>query len=55
MRVSRVTRRIQGLAMKFSYILTGALVASTVMLADWAVAAPLGHSFGMRADHMAPV
>jgi len=41
--------------MKFSYILTGALVASTVMLADWAVAAPLGFSFGMRADQMAPV
>ena len=39
---------------KLSYIFTGALVAASVMVADWAVAAPLGASL-MRADQMAPV
>jgi lipoprotein-anchoring transpeptidase ErfK/SrfK len=41
---------------KFSYVLTGALVASTVMFADWATAAPLSlfPNFA-RADQMAPV
>jgi len=38
-----------------SHILTGALVASAVMFADWATAAPLGYAFGMRSDQMAPV
>jgi lipoprotein-anchoring transpeptidase ErfK/SrfK len=38
-----------------SQIITGALVASAVMFADWAVAAPLGYSHGMRSDQMAPV
>jgi lipoprotein-anchoring transpeptidase ErfK/SrfK len=38
-----------------SHIITGALVASAVMFADWAVAAPLGYSLHMRADQMAPV
>ena len=41
---------------KLSYIFTGALVAATVMVADWAVAAPLSLSHNlMRADQMAPV
>ena len=41
---------------KISHILTGALVASAVMFADWATAAPLGGTYGMmRADQMAPV
>ena len=41
---------------KLSYIFTGALVAASVMVADWAVAAPLGTSHNlMRADQMAPV
>ena len=39
---------------KLSYIFTGALVAASVMVADWAVAAPLGASL-MRGDQMAPV
>jgi lipoprotein-anchoring transpeptidase ErfK/SrfK len=39
---------------KLSYIFTGALVAASVMVADWATAAPLGASL-MRADQMAPV
>jgi lipoprotein-anchoring transpeptidase ErfK/SrfK len=38
-----------------SHIITGALVASAVMFADWALAAPLGYSLSMRADQMAPV
>ena len=29
---------------KLSYIFTGALVAASVMVADWAIAAPLGAS-----------
>jgi lipoprotein-anchoring transpeptidase ErfK/SrfK len=42
--------------MKISYILTGALVASTVLFADWATAAPLGATHNlMRADQMAPL
>jgi lipoprotein-anchoring transpeptidase ErfK/SrfK len=41
---------------KISHIFTGALVAAGVMLADWAVAAPLSTSHNlMRADQMAPV
>ena len=41
---------------KFSYVLTGALVASTVMFADWATAAPLSLSNHLaRGDQMAPV
>ena len=40
---------------KFSHILTGALVASAVMFADWATAAPLGSMHSMRADQMGPV
>jgi lipoprotein-anchoring transpeptidase ErfK/SrfK len=41
---------------KLSYIFTGALVAASVMVADWATAAPLGLSHNlMRADQMAPV
>jgi len=40
---------------KFSYILTGALVASTVMFADWATAAPLSLFNLGRADQMAPM
>ena len=41
---------------KISYLLTGALVASTVMFADWATAAPLSLSNHLaRADQMAPV
>jgi len=40
---------------KISHILTGALVASAVMFADWATAAPLGTYGMMRADQMAPV
>jgi len=41
---------------KFSYIFTGALVAASVMVADWATAAPLSLSHNlMRADQMAPV
>jgi lipoprotein-anchoring transpeptidase ErfK/SrfK len=33
----------------------GALVAAVTMVADWAVASPLGYSLNMRADQMAPV
>jgi lipoprotein-anchoring transpeptidase ErfK/SrfK len=41
---------------KLSYVFTGALVAATVMVADWAIAAPLSLSHTMmRADQMAPV
>ena len=42
---------------KFSHVLTGALVASGVMFADWAIAAPLSlsHTMYSRADQMAPV
>jgi lipoprotein-anchoring transpeptidase ErfK/SrfK len=40
---------------KLSYIFTGALVAASVMVADWATAAPLSLSHNMRADQMAPV
>src|ERR1043166_9798235 len=41
---------------KISYIFTGALVAASVMVADWATAAPLSLSHNMmRADQMAPV
>ena len=41
---------------KLSYIFTGALVAASVMVADWATAAPLSllHNLG-RADQMAPM
>src|SRR3954470_1458663 len=56
MRAPSVTRRIQGFGMiRFSYILTGALVASTVMFADWATAAPLSLFNLGRADQMAPM
>ena len=41
--------------MKISHILTGVLVASAVMVADWAVAAPLGATHMMRGDQMGPV
>jgi lipoprotein-anchoring transpeptidase ErfK/SrfK len=41
---------------KLPYILTGALVAAAMMLADWATAAPLGTThYLMRADQMGPV
>jgi lipoprotein-anchoring transpeptidase ErfK/SrfK len=41
---------------KISHILTGALVASAVMFADWATAAPLSASrIISRADQMAPL
>jgi lipoprotein-anchoring transpeptidase ErfK/SrfK len=41
---------------KISHIITGALVASAVMLADWAWAAPLSASRILsRADQMAPL
>jgi lipoprotein-anchoring transpeptidase ErfK/SrfK len=42
---------------KLSHVLTGALVATGFMLADWATAAPLSLSHNMysRADQMAPV
>jgi len=41
----------------FTTILTGALVAAGVMIADWATAAPLSlsHQVYSRADQMAPV
>jgi lipoprotein-anchoring transpeptidase ErfK/SrfK len=38
-----------------SHILTGALVASAVLFADWALASPFGYSLNMRADQMAPL
>ena len=40
---------------KISYVLTGALVAAGMMLADWATAAPLSTTHMMRADQMGPV
>ena len=42
---------------KFSYVLTGALLAGGLTFADWATAAPLGLSHNMysRADQMAPL
>jgi lipoprotein-anchoring transpeptidase ErfK/SrfK len=42
---------------KISHIITGALVASAVMLADWATAAPLSSAARSlsRADQMAPL
>jgi len=42
---------------KISHILTGALAAAALMLADWATAAPLSlsHFAYSRADQMAPV
>ena len=42
---------------KLSHILTGALAAAALMLADWATAAPLSlsHFAYSRADQMAPV
>jgi lipoprotein-anchoring transpeptidase ErfK/SrfK len=42
---------------KISHIITGALVASAVMLADWAIAAPLSSAARTlsRADQMAPL
>jgi len=41
---------------KLSHILTGALVASAVMFADWATAAPLSATRTLsRADQMAPL
>jgi lipoprotein-anchoring transpeptidase ErfK/SrfK len=41
---------------KLSYIFTGALVAASVMVADWATAAPLSLSHNLaRADQMAPL
>jgi lipoprotein-anchoring transpeptidase ErfK/SrfK len=41
---------------KLSHILTGALVASAVMFADWATAAPLSITHTLsRADQMAPL
>src|ERR1043165_7747863 len=42
---------------KLSYILTGALAAAALMVADWATAAPLSLSHNMysRADQMGPV
>ena len=41
---------------KISHIITGALVASAVMLADWATAAPLSATRTIsRADQMAPI
>jgi lipoprotein-anchoring transpeptidase ErfK/SrfK len=42
--------------MKLSHIVTGALVASAVMFADWATAAPLSATHMLsRADQMAPL
>jgi len=41
---------------KFSHVLTGALVAASALFADWAVAAPAGFPFmSSRADQMAPL
>src|ERR1043166_2492995 len=42
---------------KLSYILTGALAAAALIVADWATAAPLSlsHQAYSRADQMAPV
>jgi lipoprotein-anchoring transpeptidase ErfK/SrfK len=42
---------------KFSHVLTGALVAAGFLFADWATAAPLSlsHQAYSRADQMAPV
>jgi lipoprotein-anchoring transpeptidase ErfK/SrfK len=41
---------------KISYILAGAALAGSMMVADWAVAAPLSITHNMsRADQMAPV
>jgi lipoprotein-anchoring transpeptidase ErfK/SrfK len=42
---------------KISHILTGALAAAALMVADWATAAPLSlsHQMYSRADQMAPV
>jgi len=42
---------------KISHVLTGALVAAAVMLADWAIAAPLSSATRTlsRADQMAPL
>ena len=39
---------------KLSHVFTGALVAATMLVADWATAAPIGF-FNSRADQMAPV
>jgi lipoprotein-anchoring transpeptidase ErfK/SrfK len=41
---------------KFSHVLTGALVAASTLFADWATAAPAGFPFmSSRADQMAPL
>jgi lipoprotein-anchoring transpeptidase ErfK/SrfK len=41
---------------KLSHVLTGALVAASALLADWATAAPAGHPFmSSRPDQMAPL
>ena len=59
MRASRVTKaEYRGKAMiKISHILTGALAAAALLVADWATAAPLSlsHQMYSRADQMAPV
>jgi lipoprotein-anchoring transpeptidase ErfK/SrfK len=54
MRASSVTKAVQGLHMIKSAFITGALVAAAVMVADWAVASPLGYSLNMRSDYAAP-
>ncbi len=59
MRASRVTKaEYRGKAMiKISHILTGALAAAALLVADWATAAPLSlsHQMYSRADQMAPM
>ncbi|MEN3384810.1 MAG: hypothetical protein V7608_4854 [Hyphomicrobiales bacterium] len=41
---------------KLSHVLTGALVAASALLADWATAAPAGYPFmSSRPDQMAPL
>ena len=56
MRASRVTKAEQGLVMIKTFI-TGVAVAAVVLVADWAVAAPLSlsHQIYSRADQMGPV